>query len=226
MSDEEILSGLRRTALEEERRYEAWAARRGAEGREAPHHDIDAIVARSLASLDGGCAPVTPIAARPQRRFVRAAPWIGALAAAAALLLVLGRPGRTTELPQYVAEVAYGAERPSRGLETARTPPLVLRPGGAFELVLRPATRAEGPLAVRAALLSGSAPVAMALPMEVTVNEAGVARARGLWPASPPADTQGLSVTLCRPGDVPADPATSPSERCRVLRIAVVPPSP
>ncbi len=88
----------------------------------------------------------------PLRRAWWAAGSIGTLAAAAAVLMLLRSPGPDA-LPPYDLVVS-GGESGVRALTVQEVPKLA--PGSRLEVVLRPATRTEGPLVVRGAMRKGN----------------------------------------------------------------------
>ncbi|WP_437970579.1 hypothetical protein WMF04_15385 [Sorangium sp. So ce260] len=178
--------------------------------------------AASSQATSGG--RVIPLAATSGR-----ARWLAvaaALAAAAAWLLVArpspegpvrllgdgtGEPGALALLsvPSYTVSVAGGevGQRSASGdagaLEAAR-----LGPGSKLEIALRPATRVEGPVAVRAFLIAGD----KALPWDVRaeVSAQGAARIAGdtetLFRGVPEGEWE-IAIAIGRPEALPDRPA-------------------
>ena len=114
-------------------------------GSEAKDRFVDAIL------VEAGASRVEQAKVIPLRRAWWAAGSLGALAAAAALLMLLRSPG-PAGLPAYDLVVS-GGESGVRSLTVQDVPKLA--PGSRLELVLRPATRTEGPLVVRGAMRKG-----------------------------------------------------------------------
>ncbi|WP_437580116.1 hypothetical protein [Sorangium sp. So ce887] len=169
------------------------AAATGAPAAGAPHAGMMG-EPRSAASTEAAPAGrVVPLAATPGR-----ARWLAAaalLAAAAAWLLVArpstedpgrhpggatGEPGALAlaSVPAYTLSVAGGEVGQRSASGDAGAPETVrLGPGSRLEIALRPATRVEGPVAVRAFLIAGD----RALPWDVRaeVSAQGAARIAG-----------------------------------------------
>jgi hypothetical protein len=123
-------------------------------------------IVRSIARSYG------PARARSRRAlFARGAIVASGLALAAAVAVVV-RPSRSGELPAYEL-IASGGARDVRGAVTATAGgPLRLRDADRFEVVLRPATDAPGPLAARAFLVRGASIIPFAGAVDVAANGA------------------------------------------------------
>jgi hypothetical protein len=151
--------------------------------REAPAGEASAAAPGAAPAPSAAPAPVValrPDARQPGISRTRLA-WMGALAAAAALALFLGRgeaPGEDGALPQYGLTV-IGGEKPTRSAPSpAEEGPLVLGPGSRLELVLRPATPVRGEVHAGTYLQRpGGAPVAWSPP--VALSEGGAVRIAG-----------------------------------------------
>jgi hypothetical protein len=117
-------------------------------GGEAKDRFVDAILA------EAGAARVEQAKVIPLRRAWWAAGSLGALAAAAAVLMLVRPPGPagSAGLPSYDLVVS-GGESGVRALTVQEIPKLA--PGSRLEVVLRPATRTEGPIVVRGAMRKG-----------------------------------------------------------------------
>jgi hypothetical protein len=85
----------------------------------------------------------------------RMALWSGGigLAAAAVLIAVLVLPGSSGPLPVYTTELKSG-DRTDRGISTIETDSETFSRGAHFDLVLRPASKVEGKVAVRCLLVA------------------------------------------------------------------------
>ncbi|WP_437727636.1 hypothetical protein [Sorangium sp. So ce861] len=164
---------------------------------------------------------VIPLAAAPGRgRWIAAA---AVLAAAAAWVLVarLGHQGGATEpgalalleapasVPDYAVSIA-GGEAGQRSANGDAVAPDIARlgPGSRLEIALRPATRVEGPVAVRAFLSAGD----KALPWDVRaeVSAQGAARIAGdteaLFRGVPEGEWE-IAIAIGRPEALPDSPA-------------------
>lgn len=155
----------------------------------------DALVERAVAALTEGAEPTkapTPPSAAPaevvsldaRRRLLRiVTPLTGVLMAAAALwVLVVRPPDQTTQndlapLPSYEI-TARGGLKSTRGVDDVK-PKGVLRlaPGSELDLALRPATKVEGPLALRAFVAQGGEVRPLTVPVEAAPT--GALRVRG-----------------------------------------------
>jgi len=214
MHDDELLRSLRQAALEEERAFRAWADTPEGRRAAAPSPAIaDAIVARAITQVAvaaarpaerRGLEGAPPRAATARRRAIPIAMAAAAMAAGAALFV---RAPGGDPLPAYDVAIVAGAEQATRSSdEPARA--LVFRPGQAFEITLRPATRVAGALTARAAMVS----LAGSTPLDVVVDAggSGVVHVRGAWPAAsagpPPAR---LVLTVGRAGAKTPDPASA-----------------
>ncbi|WP_437320214.1 hypothetical protein [Sorangium sp. So ce385] len=180
---------------------------------------------RSAASTQAAPAGrVIPLAAAPGRgRWIAAA---AVLAAAAAWVLVArlgpgrhggatGEPGALALLeapapvPDYAVAIA-GGEAGQRSANGDAVAPDIARlgPGSRLEIALRPATRVEGPVAVRAFLIAGD----KALPWDVRaeVSPQGAARIAGdtaaLFRGVPEGDWE-IAIAIGRPEALPDRPA-------------------
>ncbi|WP_437941042.1 hypothetical protein [Sorangium sp. So ce341] len=181
---------------------------------------------RSAASSQAAPAGrVIPLAAAPGRRRWLAAAAV--LAAAAAWVLVArlgpglheggatGDPGALALLeapapvPDYAVSIA-GGEAGQRSANGDAVAPGTARlgPGSRLEIALRPATRVEGPVAVRAFLLAGD----KALPWDVRpeVSAQGAARIAGdteaLFRGVPEGEWE-IAIAIGRPEALPDRPA-------------------
>ncbi|WP_437337955.1 hypothetical protein [Sorangium sp. So ce394] len=180
---------------------------------------------RSAASSQATSAGrVIPLAAAPGRRRWLAAAAV--LAAAAAWVLVArlgpghqgsatGDPGALALLdapapvPDYAVSIA-GGEAGQRSANGDPAAPEVARlgPGSRLEIALRPATRVEGPVAVRAFLIAGD----KALPWDVRpeVSAQGAARIAGdteaLFRGVPEGEWE-IAIAIGRPEALPDRPA-------------------
>ncbi|AUX31361.1 MULTISPECIES: hypothetical protein [Sorangium] len=168
---------------------------------------------------------VIPLAAAPGRgRWIAAA---AVLAAAAAWVLVArlgpgrhqvgatGEPGALALLaapasvPDYAVSIA-GGEAGQRSANGGAVAPGIARlgPGSRLEIALRPATRVEGPVAVRAFLIAGD----KALPWDVRaeVSAQGAARIAGdteaLFRGVPEGEWE-IAIAIGRPEALPDRPA-------------------
>ncbi|WP_437520566.1 hypothetical protein WME79_27170 [Sorangium sp. So ce726] len=218
---DQILAGLQASAGERGAEA-AGAAAAGAETTGPPPPG------QRTASARGG--QVIPLARKPGR-----APWriaAAALAAAAAAVLVvrlslegdrhqrrglLDDPGAVAMLPvpAYAMTLAGGevSERSaSNGADATAT--ARLGPGSRLEIALRPATRVDGPVAVRAFLIQGDA----ARPWDVhaDVSEQGAARIEGdtetLFHGVPVGEWE-IAVAIGRPAALPASAAEARDAR-------------
>jgi hypothetical protein len=197
---------------------------------------------------DARCAPedarpasnVVPF--RPKRRVISGLLAAAPLVAAAAAVFFFLRPVRSPAVPSYELMVA-GGEQVQRS--TPDAPPSEVRrlgPGSSLTLTLRPATRVEGPVAVRGAL----APVSATGTLErggsrvwsppITITPEGAVRITGTKEAlfqSVPAGTWEILVAVGRSEALPSgadalvDAAARASEprsddAVRVLRARVL----
>jgi hypothetical protein len=155
-----------------------------------------ALVERAVAALaetSAEPAAPTPPAAAPaevvsldaRRRLLRiVTPLTGVLMAAAALwVLVVRPPDQATQndlapLPSYEI-TARGGLKSTRGADDAKPKGGVLRlaPGSELDLALRPATKVEGPLALRAFVAQGGEVRPLTVPVEAAPT--GALRVRG-----------------------------------------------
>ncbi|AUX41650.1 uncharacterized protein SOCE26_030720 [Sorangium cellulosum] len=155
------------------------------------------------------------------------APWLvaaAALAAAAAALLfmrlspegdsdhprgLLGDPGVVALLPvpAYTVAVA-GGELEQRAANGGAPATARLGPGSRVEIALRPATRVEGPVAVRGFLIQGG--TARPWDVRADVSEQGSARIEGdtetLFQGVPEGEWE-IALAIGRPEALPKDPA-------------------
>ncbi|WP_437562217.1 hypothetical protein [Sorangium sp. So ce542] len=170
-------------------------------------------------------ARVIPLAAAPGRRR-----WIAAAAvlAAAAAWVLIARPGpgrheggatggpgalalldAPAPVPDYAVSIAGGeaGQRSANG-DPAAPGTARLGPGSRLEIALRPATRVDGPVAVRAFLLAGD----KALPWDVRpeVSAQGAARIAGdteaLFRGVPEGEWE-IAIAIGRPEALPDRPA-------------------
>ncbi|XXX80813.1 hypothetical protein WMF30_18830 [Sorangium sp. So ce134] len=224
------------------------AASAGAPAASAPRAETTRDPQPAASTQAGPEGRVIPLAAKPGRpRWVAAA----VLAAAAAWLLVArpwsGGPGRhpsggepgalallsaPAPVPAYVVSVA-GGEAGQRSANGDASAPGIARlgQGSRLEIALRPATRVEGPVAVRAFLIAGD----KALPWDVRaeVSAQGAARIAGdtaaLFRGVPEGEWE-IAIAIGRPEALPDTPeglAGGPrtegemSNAFRVLRVKV-----
>ena len=162
---------------------------------------VDAILAQTKAQ-EPQRAPdnVVPIARR--RTWLAGVGVLGALAAAAAIVLTLS--SGPSPLPAYDL-VVLGGESGVRSHPTEGTPKLVK--GSQLELRLRPATKTQGPVVVRGALKKGH-DVRAWTPL-IQTSPDGAARIDGtkesLFPGVP-SGTWTIVIGIGRPDALPADP--------------------
>ena len=157
-----------------------------------------AVVQRLQASAATPAAKVVPF----PRRALRLAGW-GAVAAAAAVLVVLLRP---SALPAYSLAEISGGSRTTRGEATEQA---TWSPGDHFQVTLRPQTEVKRTalLHVQAALRRGDE--RRRVQIQAEVDSRGSVRADGaLDPDLPPGDWT-LWVVIGRRGALP-DPASLP----------------
>ncbi|WP_437911412.1 hypothetical protein WME73_27035 [Sorangium sp. So ce302] len=243
-----ILAGLQASAGErgaetggaaaEAAEAEGAAAAAGAEAAGPPPPGQRAAAAR------GG--QVLPLPRKPGR-----APWriaATALAAAAAAVLVvrlslegdrhhprglLDDPGAVAMLPvpAYAMTLAGGEVR-ARSASSGADATARLGPGSRLEITLRPATRVDGPVAVRAFLIQGE--TARPWDVHADLSEQGAARIEGdtetLFPGVPEGEWE-IAIAIGRPAALPDSAAgladARPSEeekdnKFRILRFNVL----
>ncbi|WP_437739296.1 hypothetical protein WMF39_26525 [Sorangium sp. So ce1504] len=243
-----ILAGLQASAGErgaetggaaaEAAEAEGAAAAAGAEAAGPPPPGQRAAAAR------GG--QVLPLPRKPGR-----APWriaATALAAAAAAVLVvrlslegdrhhprglLDDPGAVAMLPvpAYAMTLAGGEVR-ERSASSGADATARLGPGSRLEITLRPATRVDGPVAVRAFLIQGE--TARPWDVHADLSEQGAARIEGdtetLFPGVPEGEWE-IAIAIGRPAALPDSAAgladARPSEeekdnKFRILRFNVL----
>ncbi|WP_044985888.1 hypothetical protein [Sorangium cellulosum] len=211
---------------------QANGAERGAPAASAPRAETTGVplaeptaAPRSPASSQAAPAGrVIPLAAAPGRRRWIAAAAVLAAAAAWALVARLG-PGRQggatgdpgalalldapAPVPDYAVSIA-GGEAGQRSANGDAVAPGTARlgPGSRLEIALRPATRVEGPVAVRAFLIAGD----KALPWDVRpeVSAQGAARIAGdteaLFRGVPEGEWE-IAIAIGRPEALPDRPA-------------------
>lgn len=173
-----------------------------------------ASAARLTASEPAGAAPLASTANADAGKVVLLAPrrrgrWfagLGSLAAAAAVLLVVMRPGSevVNDLPEY-ALVRGGGDASSRsGGETPAGSRISLRSDSAVDLVLAPGLATAGPLVVRLIAVSGDE-TRWLDPSSAEVSADGAIRLRGAraWGLAP--GRWDLTVLIARPERAPAD---------------------
>lgn len=130
-------------------------------------------------SSPGAPSNVTSLDSRRRRFALVASPLVAAFAAAAALWLFVINPPAGPDLaplPSYELE-ARGGVKTTRGPDEPATATLRLAPGSEVDLVLRPTTRAEGPLGARAFGVQGATVRPWSVPLEVAPT--GAMRLRG-----------------------------------------------
>lgn len=149
------------------------------------------------------------------------ASWVTAAAAlaAASLLLVLWPAGKLEPLPPYTDELTGGVQTlrgEDQGEPNSSREPKHFAPGTRFDLVLRPDRRVEGPVSVRAYMLSGQDLRDWQVPIEIdpTTGVVRIAGELGQEIRLPPGETA-LVVAVGRPGALPT--ADVLSERLAVL---------
>jgi len=167
-------------------------------GPEARERFVEAIVDQRACSTS---AKVVPFPRRS--RWMVGMAGVGALAAAAALLLVLSSGG-PEPLPSYELMV-LGGETTTRAEPAQGTPRLL--PGSRLELRLRPATGVKGPVDVRGALQFGQTVRAWNPPVDK--DDRGAARIVGtrekLFPGVPDGRCT-VVVAVGRPEALPSEP--------------------
>lgn len=164
-------------------------------GGEAKDRFLDAILA------EAGASRVEQAKVIPLRRAWWAAGSLGALAAAAALLMMVRPPG-PAGLPSYDLVVS-GGESGVRALTVQEVPKLA--PGSRLELVLRPATRTEGPIVLRGAMRKGDDVRAWTPPVETDPDGAArIAGTREALFADTPAGRWTLVIGVGRPDVLPS----------------------
>ncbi|MDI1476478.1 hypothetical protein [Polyangium sp. y55x31] len=174
-------------------------------------------------------AQVVPL---PKRRTW--VPAIAALAAAAAVALLVGLPGRGPSngdpLPAYELSL-LGGEHSTRA-EPAPTdprPPLRLGPGSSLEIVLRPASPDRKPIAAGGFLIQDGR--ARVWPIHPDISPDGAVRVAGeretLFPDLP-AGSYEIVIAVGRPGALPdagavvRSAAAEPDARVRLFRQSIV----
>ncbi|WP_437707441.1 hypothetical protein WMF45_27295 [Sorangium sp. So ce448] len=188
---------------------------------------------------------VLPLPRKPGR-----APWrtaATALAAAAAAVLVvrlslegdrhhprglLDDPGAVAMLPvpAYAMTLAGGEVR-ERSASSGAGATARLGPGSRLEITLRPATRVDGPVAVRAFLIQGE--TARPWDVHADLSEQGAARIEGdtdtLFPGVPEGEWE-IAIAIGRPAALPdsaarladARPSEEEDNKFRILRFNVL----
>lgn len=191
MSEDSLLKALGKLAREQA------AEPPPAELMTPPHPTVKETIAARAVSAFGKPAPE-----RLERR-ARTSWWVALLAPvalAAAGVALFTRGGGA--LPAYALE-ARGGHAELRG--TTDRQPLVLGPGAPLELVLRPATEADGKVEARVFLVSGGAHLVWT-PDERTASPQGGLRLRGVLSATPGAGPGEIVVIVGRPGSLPLTP--------------------
>ncbi|WP_438037595.1 hypothetical protein [Sorangium sp. So ce128] len=223
---------------------QASAGERGAETGGAAAAAGPSPPGQRAAAARGG--QVLPLPRKPGR-----APWriaATALAAAAAAVLVvrlslegdrhhprglLDDPGAVAMLPvpAYAMTLAGGEVR-ERSASSGADATARLGPGSRLEITLRPATRVDGPVAVRAFLIQGE--TARPWDVHADLSEQGAARIEGdtetLFPGVPEGEWE-IAIAIGRPAALPDSAAglahARPSEeekdnKFRILRFNVL----
>ncbi|WP_437541170.1 hypothetical protein WME97_26345 [Sorangium sp. So ce367] len=252
-----ILAGLQASAGERGAETGGAAAAAEAAGAAAAAVEVAGAAAAAGAEAAGPPPPgqraaearggqVLPLPRKPGR-----APWrtaATALAAAAAAVLVvrlslegdrhhprglLDDPGAVAMLPvpAYAMTLAGGEVR-ERSASSGAGATARLGPGSRLEITLRPATRVDGPVAVRAFLIQGE--TARPWDVHADLSEQGAARIEGetetLFPGVPEGEWE-IAIAIGRPAALPdstaglADARSSKAEKdnkFRVLRFNVL----
>jgi hypothetical protein len=218
MNDEELLEEIHQSAKRA----------RAAEAAVRPLGELErARIARSLAaSLPGAQAR-----ARKRTFYARVGVAGGALALAAAMLLVVRRPPAIDDLPSYEMALSGGA-REYRGEVTPEAKgPLRMRKGDRFEAILRPPRTSAGAIAARALLLRRGAAAsdpAGSIPFRGTPDVApgGTVRVSGTlddFPGVTPGEWE-LIVVVGRPdaiGGAPPALEAGPGRQVQRARVIV-----
>lgn len=210
-SDDELLRGLRD------------AAREDRDGLDEPRVLDQAAEDRIAARLAGALprpVPPAPIPLAPRRGLPRpVAVVVSVLAFAAAATLVVRFTPVRGDLPAYEVSIV-GSEQSTRGADTAATT-VKVRPGGAFRVELRPATRASGAIEARAFV--EQAGQTRAFEGTIEIAEGGAIRV-----ASTPAELSRLKpgrarliVMIGRPGSLPQTPGAAVPPSVKAYDVAL-----
>ncbi len=201
--DDEILNALRDIARVEQAELAASTPRAAASPDAAlidRFTDLAMIELAAQSSLRAGSA--RSIAAR---RWARRTGWfVPVLAAAAAV--VLWRAPTPEPIAAYRVEVVLGEERAIRSADhstAVQQPSLTFYPGLPFELALRPATQATGPLAAKLYLAEGKR--LRLLPVQVEISPLGMVHLAGKLPARLAALPAMLWAVVARPDAFPSE---------------------
>lgn len=150
----------------------------------------------------------------------------GSIAAAAGFLLVFGAPRTPPPLPSYDAYFSGGA-RATRAAAAPLEGDLALPYGSRFEVVLRPFTRVEGPLAARPFLLGPGAAKRLDLPVEISA-EGSVRISGAVEELGAPPGRWELVIAVGRPASLPsaaqelADSSRSGSRALQIFRRTLI----
>lgn len=191
--------------------------------------DDDALDAMTDAALRSSTRRAPQRAARPAsvprtRRAVLIVSFGGALAAAAAVLLILRAP---TPAPLGDYELVIGpGDANGRSVSFPGGAPR-FAPGSHFELIARPREPVAGPLAARAALVRNGRSEVWAAPAHII--KGGAVQIEGtreaVFPGIPDGDVE-IWLAIGRPGELPAtlppEPSFASNRAIRVLHTRIV----